>query len=425
MEPVSSTSTRTSSPPATTVRRRSRRVWRSAPRPRRHGTRDPLRDAARLAALPLDEEREREVRAGARTPRASAARLELRLGFELTPRRELLDDDPARYALEGTDVVLIEVPFYGPLSALVERSRSTSRAPGLTPIVAHPERAEPIRAEPERAIELRRAGWLAAGERDEPARQPRPRAARSSPGGSSTAASSARRLRRAPRCPARRASTRRSSWCGREWGRSAALPLFDGHRARARDRHRKRCLGQLRATAPISRSEARRVSDSISIWRTRSRVSPSRRPISSSVFGSSSRGRSGASSTLPLALGERLERPRRAPGCAARRSTSSSGQRPVAGDEVAEDGVLLLADRLVEARRGPRGGPHLDAPAGAAGSPPRRSPRATARGRAASRGAARRGSSSASARRCGRASRIVRALSASARATAWRIHQVA
>src|ERR671932_492090 len=35
------------------------------------------------------------------------------------------------------------------------------------------------------------------------------------------------------------------------------------------------------------------------------------------------------------------------------------GKRPVAGDEVAEDRVLLVADGLVEARRGPRGGEHL------------------------------------------------------------------
>src|SRR5919201_3010194 len=35
------------------------------------------------------------------------------------------------------------------------------------------------------------------------------------------------------------------------------------------------------------------------------------------------------------------------------------GERPVAGDEVPEDRVLLVADRLVEARRGPRGGEHL------------------------------------------------------------------
>src|ERR671922_14426 len=43
------------------------------------------------------------------------------------------------------------------------------------------------------------------------------------------------------------------------------------------------------ATASISRSEARRASDSISIWRTRSRVMPSRRPMCSSVCGSSPR----------------------------------------------------------------------------------------------------------------------------------------
>ena len=41
-------------------------------------------------------------------------------------------------------------------------------------------------------------------------------------------------------------------------------------------------------TDSSSRSDASRLSESSSIWRTRSRVSPSRRPISSSVFGSES-----------------------------------------------------------------------------------------------------------------------------------------
>src|SRR5439155_17899159 len=35
------------------------------------------------------------------------------------------------------------------------------------------------------------------------------------------------------------------------------------------------------------------------------------------------------------------------------------GQRPLPGDEVAEKGVLLVADRLVEARRRPRSGTRL------------------------------------------------------------------
>ena len=100
----------------------------------------------------LDEEREREVRR-VHTRLARRARLELRLGFELTPAPELLRHDPARYALEGTDFVLVEVPFCGPLSAFVELAEHIESA-GLTPLVAHPERTEPIRAEPERAIEL-------------------------------------------------------------------------------------------------------------------------------------------------------------------------------------------------------------------------------------------------------------------------------
>jgi len=102
--------------------------------------------------LLLSEERERHVRR-AYERLARRARLELRLGFELTPSPPLLREDPARYALEGTDVVLVEMPFLGPFSACVELAEHVERA-GLTPLVAHPERTEPIREEPELAVKL-------------------------------------------------------------------------------------------------------------------------------------------------------------------------------------------------------------------------------------------------------------------------------
>jgi len=102
--------------------------------------------------LLLGEGRERRVRS-AYQRLARRARLELRLGFELTPTPPLLREDPARYALEGTDVVLVEMPFRGPVSDLVELAEHVERA-GLTPLVAHPERTEPIREEPQRAFEL-------------------------------------------------------------------------------------------------------------------------------------------------------------------------------------------------------------------------------------------------------------------------------
>jgi protein-tyrosine phosphatase len=49
--------------------------------------------------------------------------------------------------------VLVELPFPGPLSDLVELAEHVERA-GLTPLVAHPERTDPVREEPERAFEL-------------------------------------------------------------------------------------------------------------------------------------------------------------------------------------------------------------------------------------------------------------------------------
>jgi tyrosine-protein phosphatase YwqE len=62
------------------------------------------------AHLPLTPQRERATRA-AFAEVAAAAPLELRLGYELAPARWLLREDLSRYVLEGTDAVLIEVPF--------------------------------------------------------------------------------------------------------------------------------------------------------------------------------------------------------------------------------------------------------------------------------------------------------------------------
>jgi protein-tyrosine phosphatase len=102
--------------------------------------------------LTLTEERERAVRRAYERLKAQT-RLELRLGFELTPAPPLLREDPARYVLEGTDVVLVEMPFPGPASDLIELAEHIERA-GLRPLVAHPERTEPIRRRPELAHEL-------------------------------------------------------------------------------------------------------------------------------------------------------------------------------------------------------------------------------------------------------------------------------
>ena len=100
------------------------------------------------------------------------------------------------------------------------------------------------------------------------------------------------------------------------------------------------------------------------------------------------------------------------------------GQRPVAGDEIAEHGVLRVADRRVERGRRAGGGPDLlrllQRQVRLVGDLLER------------RLAAELAQSERSARFifCSRSTmwtgmRIVRALSASARATAWRIHQVA
>lgn len=102
--------------------------------------------------LTLTDERERAIRRDFERLRPRV-RLDLRLGFELTPAPPLLREDPARYVLEGTEVVLAEMPFLGPASDLIELAEHVERS-GLTPLVAHPERAEPVRERPELAREL-------------------------------------------------------------------------------------------------------------------------------------------------------------------------------------------------------------------------------------------------------------------------------
>jgi protein-tyrosine phosphatase len=108
--------------------------------------------------LTLPEAREREIRrAYAKVARESA--LELRLGFELTPMPRLLDEDPRRYVLAGTEAVLIEVPFTGSANMLVAVCEHIESA-GLRPVIAHPERTEAVLQRPVLPRELAERGWL-------------------------------------------------------------------------------------------------------------------------------------------------------------------------------------------------------------------------------------------------------------------------
>lgn len=107
--------------------------------------------------LPLTAEREQAVREtfAELAPRAG---LELRLGFELTPAEPLLHEDLRRYALDGTEAILVEVPFHGPgdlLFGVAERAEEQ----GLLPVIAHPERTEAVRADRRLPYELAARGW--------------------------------------------------------------------------------------------------------------------------------------------------------------------------------------------------------------------------------------------------------------------------
>ena len=107
--------------------------------------------------LVLTETRERAILAAFEELREQAP-LELRLGYELTPAPPLLHEDPARYVIEGTNLVLVEVPFSGPADELVALAEHIEAA-GLVPLIAHPERTEAVRSRPAIAEELAERGW--------------------------------------------------------------------------------------------------------------------------------------------------------------------------------------------------------------------------------------------------------------------------
>jgi protein-tyrosine phosphatase len=107
--------------------------------------------------LTLTRRREEDIREAFERMRARAA-VELRLGYELTPARPLLAEDPHRYVLEGTDRVLMEVPFTGPADLVFALGEHVEAA-GLRPVIAHPERTEAVLDDPFVAEELAARGW--------------------------------------------------------------------------------------------------------------------------------------------------------------------------------------------------------------------------------------------------------------------------
>jgi protein-tyrosine phosphatase len=124
----------------------------------RHGTRILFATPHVWPELQLPAEREADIRA-AYEQIGPEAGLELRLGFELTPDRRLLAEDPRRFVLEGTDFVLMEVPFTGPADLLFDLAEHAEAA-GLRPVIAHPERTEAVLDRPALADELAERGWL-------------------------------------------------------------------------------------------------------------------------------------------------------------------------------------------------------------------------------------------------------------------------
>ena len=122
-----------------------------------HGTRTLFATPHVAAHVPPDEEREALVAERVEELRRRTG-VDVRLGWELTPIAALLEIDPRRYALEGLDVVLMEVPFTGSADLLVSLAEHVEEA-GLTPLIAHPERTEAVLERPTLADELAEHGW--------------------------------------------------------------------------------------------------------------------------------------------------------------------------------------------------------------------------------------------------------------------------
>jgi protein-tyrosine phosphatase len=123
-----------------------------------HGTRILFATPHVWPHMTLTPGRERRVRQAFAELQPQAG-LELRLGFELTPDRPLLDEDPRRYELDSTGCVLMEVPFAGD-TVVLRLLAEHAEAHGLTPVIGHPERTEAILADYEEAVDLARRGWL-------------------------------------------------------------------------------------------------------------------------------------------------------------------------------------------------------------------------------------------------------------------------
>ena len=174
--------------------------------------------------LPLTDDRERAITHAFERLRARA-RLDLRLGFELTPSPRLLREDPARYVLERTEIVLVEMPFVEPASELIELAQHVQDA-GLTPLVAHPERTESMREQPELGHEIARRWPLqlnATSLLGRHGREPQELAWQLiEAGDAAVVASDGHRLARAPRLDEAYELVRERV------GEEAALPLFDG-----------------------------------------------------------------------------------------------------------------------------------------------------------------------------------------------------
>ena len=223
--------------------------------------------------------------------------------------------------------------------------------------------------------------WFLAVDPAPPARRRRPGPARARVrGGARRPSTSTPRTR--PTSPTTRASASR---------RSAAAALPRGATHVVHEASLRRCA---------SGRPSSFFSVLFSIWRMRSRVTPNARPTSSSVRALWPCEPVAHLDHLALARGQRLERPAHVLAAQVLRGQLERRLGRLVLDEVAQLGVLLLADRLLERHRQLRDAQDVLDLARGPLQLERRSPRGSARGRTPGRAGARRARPCSASRPC-------------------------
>ncbi|MGZ4313650.1 MAG: CpsB/CapC family capsule biosynthesis tyrosine phosphatase [Solirubrobacteraceae bacterium] len=130
----------------------------------RHGTAVLYATPHVMVRHPVTAARRRQV-ATARDEmrRALGGRVELRVGWEISPEAWFLETEPADLRMEGLDACLLELPLPHTRPSSLEmfvRCAEHIEGAGLVPIVGHPERCDLLVDDLRQVDGFRERGWL-------------------------------------------------------------------------------------------------------------------------------------------------------------------------------------------------------------------------------------------------------------------------